>query len=64
MDVNAIVDGPGGGPAERALERGGAMNVKRYVRRDVKPQSGKTRFGTYWILDTAEITTAWHPIGL
>ena len=31
MDVKAIVDGSGNAPAERALERGGAMNVKRYV---------------------------------
>ena len=32
MDVNAIVDGSGDKETGRALQRGGAMNVKRYFR--------------------------------
>ena len=66
MDVNAIVDGSGDETIGRALQRGGALNVKRYVRRDVKPADwGKSeRENPYWILDTVEMKTAWHPIGL
>lgn len=66
MDVNAIVDGSGNEEIGRALQRGGAVNVKRYVRRDVKPADwGKSELeDPYWILDTVEMKTAWHPIGL
>jgi len=66
MDVNAIVDGSGDETTGRALQRGGALNVKRYVRRAVKPADwGKPELeNPYWILDTVEMKTAWHPIGL
>jgi acyl-CoA reductase-like NAD-dependent aldehyde dehydrogenase len=66
MDVNAIVDGSGDETTGRALQRGGALNVKRYVRREVKPADwGKPELESpYWILDTVEMKTAWHPIGL
>jgi acyl-CoA reductase-like NAD-dependent aldehyde dehydrogenase len=66
MDVNAIVDGSGDAETSRALQRGGALNVKRYFRRDVDSddwmKSGAEN--PYWILDTVEMKTAWHPIGL
>ena len=66
MDVNAIVDGSNDEEIGRALQRGGALNVKRYIRRDVKPANwGKPELeDPYWILDTVEMKTAWHPIGL
>lgn len=66
MDVNAIVDGSGDATTGRALQRGGAMNMKRYVRRDVKAAEwGRPDLeNPYWILDTVEMKTAWHPIGL
>jgi len=66
MDVNAIVDGSGDKEIGRSLQRGGALNVKRYVRRDVRPADwGKPGLeDPYWILDTVEMKTAWHPIGL
>jgi acyl-CoA reductase-like NAD-dependent aldehyde dehydrogenase len=66
MDVNAIVDGSGDATAGRALQRGGAVNMKRYVFRDVKAADwGKPGLeDPYWILDTVEMKTAWHPIGL
>jgi acyl-CoA reductase-like NAD-dependent aldehyde dehydrogenase len=66
MDVNAIVDGSGDEATGRVLQRGGALNVKRYFRRDLvaaawaKPDAENP----YWILDTVEMKTAWHPIGL
>jgi acyl-CoA reductase-like NAD-dependent aldehyde dehydrogenase len=66
MDVNAIVDGSGNEEIGRALQRGGALNVKRYFRRDLAagdwPKSDAEN--PYWILDTVEMKTAWHPIGL
>ena len=66
MDVNAIVDGSADEHTGRALQRGGALNVKRYFQRDLavgdwaKPDAENP----YWILDTVEMKTAWHPIGL
>jgi acyl-CoA reductase-like NAD-dependent aldehyde dehydrogenase len=66
MDVNAIVDGSGDEAIGRALQRGGALNVKRYFRRDLAAADwAKTDAeNPYWILDTVEMKTAWHPIGL
>jgi len=66
MDVNAIVDGSGDEETGRALQRGGALNVKRYLHRNLaaadwaKPDAENP----YWIVDTVEMKTAWHPIGL
>lgn len=66
MDVNAIVDGSGEELVGRQLQRGGGFNVKRYVRRDLSPAdwSSERAENPYWILDTVEMKTAWHPIGL
>jgi acyl-CoA reductase-like NAD-dependent aldehyde dehydrogenase len=66
MDVNAIVDASGDAEIGRELQQGGDLNVKRYVRRDLKPAQwrGRDAENPYWILDTIEMKTAWHPIGL
>ena len=66
MDVNAIVDASGEEKIGRELQRGGGLNVKRYVRRDLAVDAWKTPAAEdpYWILDTVEMKTAWHPIGL
>ena len=66
MDVNAIVDGSGDEEIGRALQRGGALNVKRYFRRDLASAdwAKSDAENPYWILDTVEMKTAWHPIGL
>ncbi len=66
MDVNAIVDGSGDGKVGLALQQGGGFNVKRYVARDLTPAAwrGPEAENPYWILDTVEQKTAWHPIGL
>jgi hypothetical protein len=66
MDVNAIVDASGDDVVGRELQRGGGFNVKRYVRRDVPTADwrGDAAENPYWILDTVEMKTAWHPIGL
>jgi acyl-CoA reductase-like NAD-dependent aldehyde dehydrogenase len=66
MDVNAIVDASGDPKVGSALQQGGGFNVKRYVQRDLKPAAWRTAAAEnpYWILDTVEMKTAWHPIGL
>jgi Aldehyde dehydrogenase family len=66
MDVNAIVDGTADERLGRELQKGGELNVKRYVRRDLTPAQWRNREAEnpYWILDTVEMKTAWHPIGL
>ena len=66
MDVNAIVDGSGDPKLGAELQRGGELNVKRYARRDLpeKMWRGSGAENPYWILDTVEMKTAWHPIGL
>ncbi len=66
MDVNAIVDGSRDERSAALCKAAAAVNVKRYVRRDVKPADwGKPELeDPYWILDTVEMKTAWHPIGL
>ena len=66
MDVNAIIDGSGDAKLGAELQRGGELNVKRYARRDLseKMWRGGEAENPYWILDTVEMKTAWHPIGL
>lgn len=66
MDVNAIVDGSGDAKIGAELQRGGELNVKRYARRDLSENAwrGPDAENPYWILDTVEMKTAWHPIGL
>ena len=66
MDVNAIVDASGDEKIGLELQRGGEFNVKRYVRRDLTPAEWRSSDAEnpYWILDTVEMKTAWHPIGL
>jgi acyl-CoA reductase-like NAD-dependent aldehyde dehydrogenase len=66
MDVNAIVDASGDDKIGRELAKGGELNVKRYVRREMTPAQwrGRDAENPYWILDTVEMKTAWHPIGV
>jgi len=64
MDVNAIVDASGEDKIGEKLQAGAAINVKRYVRRSILNYFGRDAENPYWILDTVEMKTAWHPIGL
>jgi len=62
MDVNAIVDATG----STVAQAGTAVNLKRYAARSL---SAADWFSTraadpLWILDTVEMKTAWHPVGL
>jgi acyl-CoA reductase-like NAD-dependent aldehyde dehydrogenase len=66
MEVNAIVDGAGVPDLSAKLRAGTALNLKRYVNRPLAEDdwfSAKAE-DPYWILDTIEFKTAWHPIGV
>jgi len=65
-DVNAIVDATGSNEIEAKLRGGTALNLKRYANRALKENEwfGEKGEDPYWILDTIEFKTAWHPIGL
>lgn len=66
MDVNAIIDGAGNRALGAQLQGGTAINLKRYADHSLKPADWFTAKAEdpYWILDTVEFKTAWHPIGL
>jgi len=64
MDVNAIVDASGDEKIGAELQAGAAINLKRYVRRAIGNYFDRDWENLYWILDTVEMKTAWHPIGL
>ena len=66
MDVNAIVDGSGDAAANLAVHGGPAVNLKRCATRSLTPADwfGPASEDPYWILDTVEMKTAWHPIGV
>jgi len=66
MDVNAIVDGAGNPEISTALQAGTAINLKRYAKHELAAADWFTTKveDPYWILDTVEFKTAWHPIGL
>jgi acyl-CoA reductase-like NAD-dependent aldehyde dehydrogenase len=66
MDVNAIVDGTGSTEVGAKLHSGTALNLKRYSNHSLGNEDWFTEKAEdpYWILDTVEYKTAWHPIGL
>ena len=66
MDVNAIVDGAGVPEISAQLQAGVATNLKRYFNHALPEADWFTEKAEdpYWILDTVEMKTAWHPIGL
>jgi acyl-CoA reductase-like NAD-dependent aldehyde dehydrogenase len=66
LDVNAIVDGAGDSEISAKLQAGVAKNLKRYSNHSpafVDWFTAKVE-DPYWILDTVEFKTAWHPIGI
>jgi acyl-CoA reductase-like NAD-dependent aldehyde dehydrogenase len=66
MDVNAIVDGTGSTEIGAKLQTGTALNLKRYSSHSLSASDWFTEKAEdpYWILDSVEYKTAWHPIGL
>jgi acyl-CoA reductase-like NAD-dependent aldehyde dehydrogenase len=66
MDVNGIVDGTGVPALSGKLQAGTALNLKRYTNHSLPAEQWLTAKAEdpYWILDSVEFKTAWHPIGL
>ena len=66
MDINAIVDGAGDSAISAILRSGSALNMKRYAGRTLTPSewASEKAQSPYWILDTVELKTAWHPVGV
>jgi acyl-CoA reductase-like NAD-dependent aldehyde dehydrogenase len=64
MDVNAIVDGAGNPELSTKLQSGTAINLKRYSNHAAADWFSPKVEDPYWILDTVEFKTAWHPIGI
>lgn len=66
LDVNAIVDGAGDFEISARLQAGVATNLKRYANHSIASADWFTAKAEdpYWILDTIEFKTAWHPIGI
>ncbi len=66
MDVNAIVDGASDPELSAKLQAGIAANLKRYSNRTFVSADwfAPAAEDPYWILDTVEFKTAWHPIGV
>lgn len=66
MDINAIVDGSGDLAIGAQLRAGSARNLKRVATHALtaKEWLSPKAEDPYWILDTVEMKTAWHPIGL
>lgn len=63
MDVNALVLTDVEGETRVALRSAAADNVKRIVERAPADWRGTECETPYWILDTLEVKTTWHPIG-
>lgn len=65
MDVNAAIDGSGDAATAKTLQAGSALNLKRFADHSLTAKAWKTAQGNpYWILDTVELKTAWHPMGV
>ena len=64
MDVNAIVDGTEDAAVSAVLQGGVATNLKRYASHTAADWFSAKTENPYWILDTVEFKTAWHPIGV
>jgi acyl-CoA reductase-like NAD-dependent aldehyde dehydrogenase len=65
LDVNAVVNGCEDAEIAKTLEGGTAMNLKRYADHRLAAKQWAAGAGDpYWILDTVEMKTAWHPVGV
>jgi acyl-CoA reductase-like NAD-dependent aldehyde dehydrogenase len=66
MDINAAIDGSGDPSVADTLRGGAALNLKRVAVRTLAEKDWSTAKAEdpYWILDTVEMKTAWHPVGV
>jgi acyl-CoA reductase-like NAD-dependent aldehyde dehydrogenase len=64
MDVNSIIYARDGKKSSRQIQENASLNVKRVVFRPEKDWTDDKHENPYAILDTLEIKTTWHPIGV
>jgi acyl-CoA reductase-like NAD-dependent aldehyde dehydrogenase len=66
MDVNAVIDGSADETIAPLVRGGAAVNLKRGAIRSLGETEwfSTTAENPYWILDSIEFKTAWHPIGM
>jgi acyl-CoA reductase-like NAD-dependent aldehyde dehydrogenase len=66
MDINALVDGGAESDLASTLAGGSSHNLKRYAAVALQSREWFTEKAEdpYWILNTVEFKTAWHPIGV
>lgn len=62
MDVNATIYCENDAETKKMMQEKSAMNVKRIVFYDKVNWNTKTGQSPYFIMDTQEIKTTWHPI--
>ena len=63
MDVNAVIYCDADSDEARQIQQQAATNIKRVVSRVGIEWSGSPAQGPYFIKDTQETKTTWHPIG-
>jgi acyl-CoA reductase-like NAD-dependent aldehyde dehydrogenase len=64
MDVNAIVSAGGDATERKMIEETAVGNLKRVIDRSGTDWFAPTAQSPYAVLDTQEIKTTWHPVGL
>jgi acyl-CoA reductase-like NAD-dependent aldehyde dehydrogenase len=64
MDVNALVYCGRDANERAAVRTKAAANVKRVVPYDRSDWTGEDAQSPYFILDTQEVKTTWHPVGI
>lgn len=62
MDVNALVYSDADPEERQEMDEQGSLNLKRIVTHTCEDWQ-RGGFTPYWILDTQELKTTWHPIG-
>jgi acyl-CoA reductase-like NAD-dependent aldehyde dehydrogenase len=64
MEVNAVVYSDGDAAMRKRIEEQAANNIKRVVARVGTNWSNASAQSPYFIADTQEIKTTWHPVGV
>jgi len=64
MDVNAVIACGSDDNVRTILRTKSALNVKRAIIYEKTDWLGDEAQGPYFILDTQEVKTTWHPIGV
>jgi acyl-CoA reductase-like NAD-dependent aldehyde dehydrogenase len=64
MDVNAIVYAAGKSEERKLIQQQASLNVKRVIFPKIEAWTSESVESPYHIMDTQEVKTTWHPVGL